>query len=116
MELQKTKHQLKLEEWKIRVHECRNSSMAVKAWCAEQGIKEQTYYRWQKQVWEARTSKELACVPSKAVTFAEYQPPVFSHKAAGGVIVHLDCSSVEIQNGADQETISATLQALKSLC
>lgn len=116
MELQKTKHQLKLEEWKGRVHECRNSGMTVKAWCAEQGIKEQTYYRWQKQVWEAGTSKELACVPPQAVSFAEYQPLAFASKSLGSVVVHLDCGSVEIQNGATQKTIAATLQALKSLC
>jgi len=115
MELQKTKHQLRLEEWKVRVHECRGSGMTVKAWCAEQGVKEQTYYRWQKLVWEAGTSGELASVPA-AVTFAEYQLPVAASQASGTVIVRLDCGSVEIQKGADRETIAATLQALKSLC
>lgn len=116
MEIQKTKHQLKLEEWKIRVHECRNSGMTVKAWCAKEGIIPQTYSRWKKLVWEAGTRKELTCAPLQAVTFAEYQPPICSNNVSGNVVVHLDCGSVEIQNGADQETITATLQALKSLC
>lgn len=117
MELQKTKHQLRLEEWKDRVQACRNSGMTIKNWCAEHGIREQTYYRWQKLVWEAGTqSITLACAPAQSVTFAEYQSPVSKTDTPSGLVVHLACGRVEIPNGADRETIAFTLEALKALC
>lgn len=117
MELQKTKHQLRLEEWKTRVQACRNSGKTIKNWCKEQQINEQTYYRWQKLVWEAgtRSVSLTPCVP-QAMTFAEYQPTVLKAESSGSVVVHLAGGKVEIQSGAEEETILATLRALNSLC
>ena len=43
------KREVMLREWLARIAECRNSGKAVKAWCAEQGISVQTYYRWEKR-------------------------------------------------------------------
>lgn len=41
----KDRRQLKREEWKSIISECRASGMTVKAWCKDHGIIEQTYYR-----------------------------------------------------------------------
>jgi len=53
MKLQKSKHQIKLEQWRVLIHECRNSGLTVKLWCEQNQINMQTYYRWQKKVWES---------------------------------------------------------------
>lgn len=62
MNLQTIKHQVKLSEWRERVKECRSSGLSVKAWCGEQHISPQTYYRWEKEILETETAeKGLAC-------------------------------------------------------
>lgn len=112
MELQKTKHEIRLERWRELVQECRSSGMTVKTWCSQRQISEKTYYRWQKEVW--KTGVEKAAL-AKVVTFAEYTPPV---RESGGsaLVVHLSCGSVEVQNGAEAAVIEHTLQALQKLC
>ena len=115
MELQKTKHQMKLEQWKRIVYECRNSGLAVKTWCEENRINVSTYYRWQKKVWDSGIeSSELALKRPNEIQFAEYH----TTSIAGGtaVILHFGEITVEIQNGAERETIESTIHALKKLC
>lgn len=112
MELQKTKHQLKLDQWRGLVYECRSSGQTIKAWCSQRGICVATYYRWQKQVWDAGTGEQrMVPVSRSAATFAEYRPP--ASPSEGAVIIHLGWGNVEIRNGAEQTVIENTLQALK---
>jgi hypothetical protein len=53
------KREAMLREWSARIAECRNSGKAVKAWCTEQGISAQTYYRWEKRFVE-KASQQLS--------------------------------------------------------
>lgn len=66
-ELQTLNGQNKLALWSSRISECRNSGQNVKTWCRENEICEQTYYKWQRRVFEmAKAQKE--------VSFAEVTP------------------------------------------
>ena len=49
-DLQVMNGQNKLALWAERVSACRNSGLGVKAWCRENGVNEQTYYKWQKKL------------------------------------------------------------------
>lgn len=51
------KQAAKLQEWSIKVAECRRSSIGVKAWCREQGIALKTYYNWERQIVKAATGQ-----------------------------------------------------------
>ena len=117
MELQKTKHQMKLTQWGQLVYECRNSGLTVKEWCAKNEINVGTYYRWQKKVCESGAQRAaISPVIIGRTTFAEYIPA--SHTAATGTAVTLTIGQtrLEIQNGASTETIEATIQAISRLC
>ena len=48
-ELQTMNGQNKLALWAERVSACRSSALSVRAWCKENDICEQTYYRWQRK-------------------------------------------------------------------
>ena len=48
--VQELKLAARMQEWSTRIAECRSSSMSVKAWCREQGIALQTYYRWERRI------------------------------------------------------------------
>ena len=43
----------KLIEWAKKITERQESGMPIEKWCRERGISKQTYYRWQKRVFEA---------------------------------------------------------------
>lgn len=119
MELQKTKHQLQLEQWRVMVQECRSSGMTVAAWCTKHSICTSTYYRRQKMVWEAGT--KLLTLPvaadSSQISFAEYTPPTISASPVSvPLTLHIGQATLEIRNGAEPSLIESTLRVLTKLC
>ncbi len=115
----KVRQQLKREEWKSIISECRASSMTVKAWCKNHGIIEQTYYRNLKRLRE----EMLESLPTPIIQYdnkptvfkkMEVSTPVPDTKAA--VIIHLGIATIEINEGTSQETIQAVLLALQVTC
>ena len=57
-ELQTLNGQNKLALWAGRISECRNSGQNVKTWCRENSICEQTYYKWQRRVFEMTQAQQ----------------------------------------------------------
>ena len=106
-DLQTLNSQNKLALWAGRISECRNSGQNVKAWCRENGVCEQTYYKWQKRLFEmAQTQQEIQ--------FAEATPvrPVACGNVA--VTVRIAGAEADIHSGADTATVEMVLRFLKS--
>ena len=105
-ELQTLNQQNKLAIWAERVTECRNSGLKVKDWCKENGISEQTYYRWQKRIYELSQ-------PKHEVNFAEITP---NHSVYSTAAVTLRINGIEadIYTGADTAIIETVLRVLKT--
>ena len=97
----------KLALWAKRVNACRSSGRTVKDWCKESGICEQTYYRWQKRLFEmARQQQEGR--------FAEITPERVEHVDGIAVTVRVAGAEVDIRSGADAVTVETVLRVLKS--
>lgn len=104
--LQTVNQQRKLSEWAERVSECRNSGQSVKTWCRENGVSEQTYYKWQRRLYElAQNQAENR--------FAEITPQAKSRRDIA-VTVQIGGVELSIHNGADAATVEAVLRAVKS--
>ena len=106
-DLQTLNGQNKLALWAGRISECRNSGQNVKTWCRENGVCEQTYYKWQKRLFEmAQTQQEIQ--------FAEVTPvrPVACGNVA--VTVRIAGAEADIHSGADTATVEMVLRFLKS--
>lgn len=106
-ELQRMNQQDKLGLWFVRITECRNSGQNVKAWCRENGVCEQTYYRWQKRLFELAQAQQ-------EVSFAEVTPvqPIRFENVA--VTVRIADAEADICNGADAASVETVLRVLKS--
>ena len=106
-ELQTLNGQNKLALWAGRISECRNSGQNVKTWCRENGICEQTYYKWQRRLFEMAQAQQ-------EVSFADVTPvqPVLSSKVA--VTVRISGAEADIHSGADAATVETVLRILKS--
>ena len=106
-DLQTLNGQNKLAVWAGRISECRSSGQKVKVWCRENGICEQTYYKWQRRVFEMAQEQQ-------EVSFAEVTPlqPLRSGKVA--VTVRVAGAEADIHSGADAATVETVLRILKS--
>ena len=106
-DLQTLNGQNKLALWAERISECRSSGMPVKTWCRENGVCEQTYYKWQKRLFEMAQAQQ-------DVQFAEVTPvqPVRCGNVA--VTVHIAGAEVDIHSRADVATVETVLRILKS--
>ena len=105
--LQTVNQQRKLSEWAERVTACRSSGQSVKTWCRENGVSEQTYYKWQRRLYELAQKQQEN-------RFAEITAPA---KNRSGIAVTVQIGGVElaIHNGADAATVEVVLRAVK-LC
>ena len=106
-ELKAMNQQNKLSLWAKRISECRNSGMAVKVWCRENGICEQTYYKWQKRLFEIAQAQQK-------VQFAEVTPAQPFRDRNVAVTVRLAGAEADIHSGADAATVETVLRFLKS--
>ena len=103
--LQKYNTGAKLIQWGERVNACRSSGMSVKAWCAQEGYSEKTYYYWQRKVYQASQDQ--------SEQFVEVSGSIpIRNTVAATVSVKGYC--IEIHSGADKETLKALLQAVRS--
>lgn len=116
----KVRQHFKREEWKSIISECRASGMTVSAWCKANGIVEQTYYRNLKLLREELLENLPAPIATgiceKPTVFKklEVQSPLPDTKAA--VVIRLGNATVEVNQGASQQTIQAVLLALQNIC
>lgn len=99
--------QNKLALWAERISECRNSAMTVKTWCRENGICEQTYYKWQRRLFEMAQAQQ-------EVSFAEVTPVQAVRSSKVAVTVRIAGAEADIHSGADAPTVEAVLRILKS--
>ena len=111
------KNQYRLEQWTRLIQDCQSSGMRVDDWCEANGVTHHAYYYWLRKVRKA-ACQDLS-VTSKMESSAhfqqlEVQAPTANTQAA--VIIYLPSATLEIQNGATQQTVEAVLLALKSIC
>jgi len=106
-DLQTLNSQNKLALWAGRISECRNSGMAVKKWCKENSICEQTYYKWQRRLFEMAQAQQ-------DVQFAEVTPVQSVHYGNVAVTVRIAGAEADIHSGADAATVETVLRILKS--
>ena len=106
-DLQTLNGQNKLALWAGRISECRSSGQNVKAWCRENGVCEQTYYKWQRRLFEMAQAQQ-------DVQFAEVTPaqPVCCDNVA--VTVRIAGAEADIHSGADAATVETVLRILQS--
>ena len=107
-DLQTINGQNKLALWAGRISECRSSGQNVKTWCQENGICEQTYYKWQKRLYEMSKAQQ-------EVRFAEVTPVQSVSSSNVAVTVRISGMEADICNGADAATVETVLRIMK-LC
>lgn len=127
-ELSKFNHSKHLALWQQQVYNCRNSGMTVKAWCAQNGVTEKSYYYRQRKVWEAAQQKTLsqevsvqagqsnpnlpAIIPC-AVPLVPEQQDQANYSASPALVLRGKSWTVEVNPGCDPEILRLVLRTVK---
>lgn len=106
-DLQTLNGQNKLALWVGRISECRGSGQNVKAWCRENGVCEQTYYKWQRRIFEMAQAQQ-------EIQFADVTPVQPARCGNVDVTVRISGAEADIHSGADAATVETVLRFLKS--
>ena len=69
------KREAALPMWQARVRACRSSGMAVKNWCAANGIDRRTYYKWESYcISRAEQSQPSALIATEEHSLVRIDP------------------------------------------
>lgn len=93
-DLQTINQQNKLALWAGWISEYRNSGMDMRPWGKENGFCEQTYYKWQKRLFEMAQAQQKA-------QFAEVTPTQPAHCGNVAITVRIAGTEADIHFGAD---------------
>ncbi|WP_408643066.1 IS66 family insertion sequence element accessory protein TnpA [Lacrimispora aerotolerans] len=106
-----------------RIGECRASTQKVSDWCTAHDVSIKSYYYWLRKIkheaFDAIPAKRKPKVPNVSFQpsmFAEVPHTNANFSSSTAVIIRLGNTTLEIQNGADQEAIENTLRTIRHLC
>ena len=100
--VQGLKHAAKLQEWSVRIAECRGSGIGVKAWCREHGIALKTYYNWERQIVKEATQQYALAAPAPAGMLVQFNPDAMASDDVNAIE-----TTVTIRHGESVITLPA---------
>lgn len=112
-------HDAKLSLWAERIKHCRASGLTVTEWCHQNRLNIKTYYYWMRKIKREafEALQEPEALPAIKNIFTEVSltgsHPEPENTAA---ILYINGIRIEIQNGADAQTIQALLASVQTLC
>lgn len=114
--VQELKLAARMQEWSRRIAECRSSGMSVRAWCKEQGIAIQTYYRWEKRFVTEATQQLSLPAPTQAGMLLRVNPdalPNGDENSIGfGITIRHGESVITLPAGSSAEAVADVVKAL----
>ena len=114
--VQELKLAARMQEWSVRIAECRSSGMSVRAWCSEQGISVQTYYRWEKRFVEKATQQLSLPAPTQAGLLMRVNPDAMpgddADRIGQGITVRHGESVITLPAGSSAEAVADLVRAL----
>jgi len=117
-EITKIKTRFRMEHWIPLIKECQNSGLPVRSWCSLNNVSEQSYYYWLKRIRKVAYEQQIPAIQRelpKPVEFAKLQVNTNVPNKDASVIIHLPSVTLEVKEGASQQTVEAVLRALKNL-
>lgn len=127
--MDKTTHEVRLEQWKEIVHRCqaRPEGQTAKSWLADNGISDKQYYYWLRQIrreaYEEIKSESLPAAPaSSGVTFAEVPfPEGSSHPGSvqgfsPDAVIQAGHMTVAVSNSISSGLFDRIMEAVSHAC
>ena len=114
MTIPEAKRITRMNEWRHLIHERQQSGQSVRAWCLQNGIRENSYYYWLRIIREEalretenRSSALVRVEPEKLVVETISPQPV-----SGGIVIRAHGVEAEFPTGTDIGMLAAFVKAL----
>lgn len=106
MDTRQVAHEVRRQQWAMVMRERRESGMTIRDFCRERGIKEKTFFYWQKKLRESvcenlALRQETAMTP--APSFAEVRLPV---ERPGKDVIRVRLGDAEVEIGGDVSPVA----------
>ena len=112
------KHAASVQEWSVRVAECRSSGIGVKAWCSEHGIALKTYYHWEREIVREATQQYAHAAPTPAGMLVQVNPDAMENGDDNAfetaVTIRHGESIITLPAGSSTEAVANLVKALNS--
>ena len=114
MTIPEAKRITRMNEWRQLIHERRRSGQSVRAWCLQNGIRENRYYYWligirEEALCETKTrSGALVRVEPEKLAVETVSP----QHASGGIVIRAHGVEAEFPSGTDIGILAAFVKAL----
>lgn len=106
------KHQHRLQTWTPVIHECKNSGMTIKAWCAENNVNEKQFYYWQRRVRE-EVLGQMVIANTQNPTFIQIpDDPKQKKSFTPDMILNCGNYSLELSNTISPELLSMLIKVI----
>lgn len=114
MTIPEAKRITRMNEWRQLIHERQQSGQSVRAWCLQNGIRENSYYYWLRIIREEalretenRSGALVRVEPEKlAVETVSPQP------SSGSIVIRAHGVEAEFPSGSDIAILAAFVKAL----
>ena len=114
--VQELKLAARMQEWSVRIAECRSSGMGVKAWCKSQGIAATTYYHWEKRFVTEATQRLSLPDSAQAGMLVRINPDALpsgeANAISGGITIRHGESVITLPAGSSAEAVAELVRAL----
>lgn len=114
MTIPEAKRITRINEWRQLIHERQQSGQSVRAWCLQNGIRENSYYYWLRIIrrealreTENRSGALVRVEPEKlAVETVSPQP------SSGGIVIRTHGVEAEFPSGTDIGILATFVKAI----
>ena len=104
----------RMNEWKQLIHERQQSGQSVRAWCLQNGIRENSYYYWLRII-----RKEALCeAENRGGALVRIEPEklavetVSPQSSSGGIVIRANGVEAEFPSDTDIGILAAFAKAL----
>lgn len=114
MTISEAKRITRMNEWKQLIHERQQSGQSVRAWCQQNGIRENSYYYWLRIIRE----EALCEAENKSGALVRVEPEklavetVSPRPSSGGIVIRTHGVEAEFPSGTDIGMLAVFVKAL----
>ena len=114
MTIPEAKRITRMNKWGRLIHERQQSGQSVRAWCQQNGIRENSYYYWLRIIREAA----LCEAEKKSGALVRVEPeklavePVSPRPSSGGIVIRTHGVEAEFPSGTDIGMLAVFVKAL----
>ena len=116
--MKSVKHEILKEQWKELIKNYNESGLPVRQWCEKNQISRHAYYYWLRKIRMNACESMLPAIPeqNKSIAFAKVELQAHQSAPSTAITIHLSGATLEVRDGASQQTIEYLLLALKKIC